>query len=179
MTALIILGTFAGILLVLVIISLFTSTSFNYEKSRRLDASMASVWKHIHSLQAAENWNPWSAKDPDIIQSFEGTPGAVGSRYTWKSDLKNVGHGSQTIVESMEEKRVVSVLEFTKPRRGKATGITTMSGTDGAVTVTWRFESSMPRPFNVMKVFMRMDRIMGPQFNDGLDKLERLVTTDP
>ena len=49
----------------------------------------------------------------------------------------------------------------------------TTEAVDGSSTkVTWVFESKMPYPFNVMRLFMNMDKAIGEDFSVGLNNLK-------
>src|SRR5688572_3245586 len=43
-----------------------------------------------------DKWSPWTQRDPNMVCTYEGTPGEPGHLYTWKGN-KEVGHGSMTL----------------------------------------------------------------------------------
>ena len=163
-----------GVIGLIVLLTLFTSTDFDYAKSITINAPKEKVWKHISSLRALEEWNPWSKKDPNIKQRYEGEDGTVGSQYFWESDHKSVGHGRQEIKSIETRKQIENEIEFIKPRRGTSTGFIKMEGEDGNINGTWSFHSKMPRPFNLMKLVMNFDKLMDADFSRGLNDLQKI-----
>jgi hypothetical protein len=46
---------------------------------------------------------------------------------------------------------------------------------DGKATkATWGMKGHMPYPFNTMRLFMNLDKMMGKDWDNGLDKLRKL-----
>src|SRR6185503_7197403 len=89
------------VLLVLIgiplVIALFVSKDFSYEKSVSINAPIDSVWLNTNSLAALDQWSPWLEKDPNMKTEKSGTDGQVGAMSSWDSDVEGVGKGSQTI----------------------------------------------------------------------------------
>jgi len=58
------------VLLVLIaiplIIALFVSKDFNYEKSISINAPVDSVWMYTSSLGGLDKWSPWNDLDPNM-----------------------------------------------------------------------------------------------------------------
>ena len=163
-----------ALIAVILISALFVSKEFNYEKSININAPIDSVWAYTNSLNSLELWSPWNDYDPGMERTFTGTDGTIGSKISWVSDHPNVGSGSQTIVKIVPPSLFETKLQFVLPYESEAVGKIKLHSDGTQTVVNWGFESEMPYPFNLMKVFMNMDDAIGKDFQTGLDKLQRL-----
>lgn len=162
------------VVLLLLIIPLFISKDMNYEKSIKIHAPRENVWPHVNSLSAMDKWSPWNDRDPNMERALTGTDGTVGARQSWKSNVKNVGEGSQTITAVHPPERLETKLEFLKPFKSVADAYVTLSAAGEETQVTWGFKSKMPYPMNIMKLFMNFEKSMDGDFGAGLDKLKNI-----
>ncbi len=86
-----------------------------------------------------------------------------------------MGQGEQTITKIEDGRSVESDLHFIKPFDGHASSYIRLEDSVGGVKVVWGFNSEISRPFNVMGLFMNMDKDIGDEYNRGLDKLKALA----
>lgn len=166
-----------GLIALVLVAAMFMSKDMHYEKSITIDAPKEVVWKRIASLNEVHNWGPWKDIDPKASNTWEGQNGAIGSKHCWKGN-KEVGEGCQTLTALKENERVDMELQFMSPRNSTAASFITLGDDGGKSKVTWGFDSKMPWPFNLMKVFMNMDKMMGPPFEKGLNNLKTIAETD-
>ena len=168
------LGIVALIAIVL-FAGLFISRDFSFEKSITINAPIDAVWENTNSLADLDRWSPWADYDPNQKHELFGTDGTVGAKKTWDSEVENVGKGSQTIVKMEAPTLFETFLSFEKPFKSEAKGFVKLKpdGSDKTI-VSWSFESEMPYPMNIMKLFMNMDESIGKDFNIGLSKLKKL-----
>ncbi len=163
-----------GIIALVLLAGLLAPRDMGSAKTMRIAAPRDQVWPRISNLRELDKWNPWSAKDPNIEQQFTGTDGQVGSQMHWQSKVRGVGQGRQEITALTPHERVDMDIEFIKPRTGIAKGAVTMTGEDGAVDVTWSFQSKMPYPFNALMLVMNFEKAMDKDFTEGLTNLKAL-----
>ncbi len=179
MKALKIIGfSLLGLIAVVAILSFVIPTKMHFERSIVINAPKEAVFAQIKSLKAHEKWSPWLAKDPNAKVTYEGTDGMVGSMNTWDGN-KEVGKGTETISLLEEGKRYESKLHFIEPWESDAAAYITLIDTMGGVKVSWGFNGDMSRPFNVMTLFMNMDKQMGSDLDIGLGKLKTLCESMP
>jgi len=163
-----------GIVLLILIAGLLVSKDVNYEKSIEINADIATVWGFVSKLSAMDKWSPWSSKDPNMKSTLTGIDGTVGAKQSWESKVKNVGEGSQTIVNIVEPTLLETKLEFIKPFKSLAAAYVKLSQQGNKTSVTWGFKSKMPYPMNLMKLVMNFDKAMDKDFGEGLGKLKML-----
>ena len=109
--------------------------------------------------------------------TFEGPVAGPGAKMSWVGDPATVGSGSQTIIESRPHDLVRMNLAF----EGEGTADERMTfASDGPMTrVTWSVESDLG--FNPVSRYFGMffDRMMGPDFEQGLTRLKALAEAGP
>lgn len=169
-----ILYVILAIVALILIIPLFISKDMNYSKTIQIDASKEKVWKNVSSLAALDKWSPWNDRDPDMKKTWTGEDGTVGAKQSWVSDKKDVGEGSQTITGVDEPNRLSTKLEFIKPFKSQADAYVRLEGNGDSTSATWGFESKMPYPMNIMKLFMNFEKNMDKDFGSGLGKLKEM-----
>ena len=164
----------AAIIALLLIVALFVSNDFYYEKSITINAPIEKVWDHTNSLADLDSWSPWMEYDPNMKRELTGTDGTVGAKSSWESDNEKVGKGSQTITKIEKPTLLETDLKFYTPYESEAKGYVKLKPDGGNTIVTWGFESDMPYPFNLMKLTMNMEESIGQDFQTGLDKLKKM-----
>lgn len=147
------------------------------KRSTTINATAADVFPHIASLQAQEKWSPWAENDPSNVTTFEGEPGTVGSRSSWKGD--STGIGSQEIMEIIPNERVVNHLVFTEPMESESDAIVALTETDGKTEVSWSLNTTLPflaRAFS-SAAKTGMEAGVGAPFEKGLNTLKKMCET--
>jgi hypothetical protein len=159
-----------GLIALLLIIAIFIDGHYKYEKSMNINATSSTVWSRINSLKRMNQWNPWLSLDPDLESTIEGNDGQPGAKYCWDSD--KLGSGCQTIIKVMPDTLMETELLFKSWFESKAISTLRIHPDGTKVYVTWGFNSEMPYPFRIMKLFMNMDNMMEKDFTVGLNNLK-------
>jgi len=167
--AAIILGLFVAFILVAAFV---TDTDYSVERSVIIDKPVPVIFEHIRYLKNQDEFSVWGTMDPNIQQEYRGTDGTVGAVSAWEGN-EDVGKGEQEIVRIVENRRIDFELRFIEPFEGVADAyfITDSMSVDDT-RVTWGFESSMPRPMNLMLLFINMEELIGSDLEKGLNKLK-------
>ncbi|MFT6815746.1 MAG: hypothetical protein ACJAZ3_001658 [Sphingobacteriales bacterium] len=169
------IGTGVAVVLGLaLIIAVFVTKDFIYEKTITINAPVDSVWQNVNSLAAMDSWNPRSAKDLNIEQVYSGTTGEIGESLEWNSVTKQVGKGVQTIVKIEAPLLIETELKFLTPYESEVTSYVQLQATSAGTDATWGFKSTIPYPFNLMSLIMNAEEQLGPDFQKGLDKLKNI-----
>lgn len=168
---------FAVVVLIvgLLIAGLFVSKELNYEKTISINAPMEKVWDNVKSLEKMHHWTPWREKDPNMKQTFTGNEGEIGSEYCWDSENEEVGKGCQKITKiDAVQHRLETELNFIKPFENQSDAYIQLTSKGNTTDVAWGFKSEMPYPFNLMMLFMDMEKGMDADFGAGLSNLKIL-----
>lgn len=155
--------------------SLLLPARTHVERSIMVDRPPAQVFAVVNSFQRFKQWSPWAAYDPNAEYRFEGPASGVGARMSWSGN-RSVGSGSQEIVESVPDRRVGIALDFDG---SAALAAYTLTPEGGGTRVTWSFDSEhgynpMSRLFGLL-----FDRMIGPDYEQGLTKLKALLESEP
>ena len=161
------------LIVVLLVISFFLPSKYRVERSELIEAKPAAIFEHLNTLTKWPEWTAWTvARYPDMNVSFEGPEAGVGAIYQWSG--KSSGNGVLKITRSEPEQGVWFDLDF---EQGKylSKGAILMQPSGDSVKVTWSNEGELG--LNPMRRYfgLVMDRMMGPDFEKGLQNLAEKV----
>lgn len=165
---LVILGLVAG--------SFFLPSSAEVERSVTINQSPEKVFSIVNNLSRFNEWSPWHGIDPEIQYEMSGPSQGVGARMMWKSEDRNVGSGSQEIIESVTNEKVVVALDFGQQGTAISEIYTQASGEN--TELTWKMISNaegsiLGKYFNLI-----LDSMVGPMYEEGLMKLKILSESE-
>jgi uncharacterized protein YndB with AHSA1/START domain len=167
----ILFGFFVVVFLAIVITMLALGKEYHFEKTVTINAPVEKVWRHVNSMKGINSWSPFMKMDPNMEQSYSGTPGAVGEKYTWSGNDK-AGQGEEVITEMVPNEKMVVDLHFVKPFESKANAVVFLEPEGDGTKVTWSFDTTMDYPTNIMKLFINSQ--MDKSFTDGLNSLKAM-----
>ncbi|MEE9364295.1 MAG: SRPBCC family protein [Cellulophaga sp.] len=165
----------AGIVLLVVLLGIIAPTKYHVFREIIINKPKAEVFEHIKYLKKLDVWSPWRKKDLNMKKVYKGTDGEVGAITSWVGN-KEVGEGEQEITKIIEGERVEGELRFFKPF--KATSdcyfqVDEISATE--TKVTWGFSGKNKFPISIMMLFMNMDKSVGKDFEEGLERLKGIL----
>jgi len=147
---------------------------FRVERRLRIDASPDKLWPLVGELRGFNRWNPYDRKDPLLKGSYSGASNGIGSRYAWESD--KVGTGSLEVTGQQPGRAVQMKLDFVKPFEAHNHAEFTLSPMAGGGTeVRWAMFGPANFLSKLMGVFMNMDKMVGRDFEDGLQNLRQIA----
>jgi len=164
-----------GIIAIVAVLGLIAPKGFKIERSIIIPSSNKEVvYKNISTWADFLKWNPWMAKDPDIKLDYKGVEGQVDSYYHWQGN-DSVGEGSMTITSITPFEKVNMDLHFIKPFETTNKTVFTMKPETNGYKVSWEMSGLSAYPFNIINLFMDMEKIIGPDFEKGLNMLKDKV----
>lgn len=105
-------------------------------------------------------------------QKISGTDGEVGAISNWNGK-KEVGEGGQEITKIVDGKRMEQKLRFFKPFKSQSDCYIDLKELNlNKSKVTWGFRGINKFPMSFMMFFMSMDKMMGKDFEQGLQNLK-------
>lgn len=179
------MNTFAYILIGLAVaimaVLVYASTrpdEFAVERRLRIAASPERLWPLVGELRGFNRWNPYERKDPLIKSNYSGATAGIGSRYAWES--ATVGAGSLEVTSQQPGRAVQMKLDFVKPFEAHNQAEFVLQPTaDGATEVRWTMRGPANFMSKLMGVFMDMDKMVGRDFEDGLQNLRQIAEAHP
>lgn len=167
-----------GIIAILAVLGFILPDRQQVSRSITVSAPIEKVFPHIGDFHQWSAWSPWAERDPDMKMEIEGE--GLGQTMRWSSERKQVGSGSQTVIEYDAPFKMVSMLDF--GQMGQAKAAFDLKKTDtGATEVTWSMDTHMregtPFMMKPMATYMgfMMDKWVGQDYETGLAKLKATV----
>jgi hypothetical protein len=160
----------------LVVIVAMQPTDFCISRSATILAPASTLFEEVNDFHKWEAWSPWARLDPTAKNSYEGAPSGVGAIYRWVGN-NQVGQGSMTLMESRPDNLIRIKLEFLKPFQATHTAEFTFKPSGDQTVVTWSMSGKNNFAAKVVVLLMNCDRMVGTQFEQGLENLKTMVTT--
>lgn len=144
---------------------------FRVQRASTIKASPEKIYPLLTNFRSWSLWSPWENKDPGMKRRFGGTQQGTGAVYAWDGD-SNVGEGEMTIVEAVPASKVAVDLKFTRPFEARNRVDFTLEPQGESTRVTWVMHGKSPFLAKVMQVFFDMDKMVGPDMDQGLVNLK-------
>jgi len=139
-----------------------------------IQAPPESLFPMINHSKKMNDWMPWLESDPGVKMVFSGPDEGVGSKSEWDSPGK-MGTGSAVVMESNLNQSVKTQLTYTKPIAMSQVAEVTLTPTQGGTKVTWSVECHNSFFFRLMGVLLNVDKMVGGEFEKGLNKLKLIA----
>jgi hypothetical protein len=111
---------------------------------------------------------------PNMQVESSGIEGNIGSIRKWKGN-KKVGEGEQEIKEIIPNELIHNEIRFKTPMESTNQVYLKMAESNGKTEVTWQMVGESKFPFNAIGAFVSMDKMIGPDFEKGLQDLKQIV----
>lgn len=144
--------------------------SFRLERSVTIKAPPEKAFALINDFHQWGAWSPWEYMDTDLQRTYSGPAAGVGAVYNWEG--KKTGVGRMEIVETSSPSLVKIKLDFFKPFEAHNTAEFTLQAQGDTTNVTWAMYGPSPYMSKLMGVFFSIDKMVGKDFEAGLEKLK-------
>jgi hypothetical protein len=166
-------GVLALVVLAVLVIASTKPNELRVERSARINASPERIFPHINDFNRWVYWSPYESLDPDMRKTMTGAPAGKGAIYEWDGNAK-AGKGRMEILDSSPN-RIDIRLDFERPFRGNNTAAFALAPNGATTDVTWSLHGPQPFMSRVMGVFVNMDRLIGRDFERGLQNLKSVA----
>ena len=147
------------------------ANTYTVERKATIKAPAEAVYEQVVSFHNWDAWSPWADLDPDMRQNYSGPDAGVGAGYAWSGNRK-AGQGRMKITEADKPTKVAIALDFVKPFKSSNTTTFSLAPHGDTTEVTWTMVGPVTLMSRVMGVFMNMDKLIGKDFEKGLDRLK-------
>ena len=145
------------------------------ERSTVIQAEPAQIFPYVNNYRRFNEWSPWVPRDPNAEYTFAGPEEGVGAKMTWRSDNEQVGSGTQEIIESTPNEKVVTALDFGE--MGTAQAGFQLQPEDSGTKVIWSLDTP-PTSNPIERWFgLLLDSLIGADYEEGLTRLKKKVET--
>lgn len=141
------------------------------ERSTVIWAPAAEIFPYLNNYRLFNSWSPWAKTDPNTRYTFAGPESGVGAKLSW--DGKEIGQGSQQIIESELDRRVKVTLDF--GGMGRATSTYTLQAEGDGTQVTWAFDEEFGQNLLARYFGLVLEKFLGPDYEQGLANLKAVV----
>jgi hypothetical protein len=172
---------FGGLAVVLVGFLAFVATRpahYHVERTVAVSAPAELIYAELDDLRRWAAWSPWDKIDPNVKRSFAGPERGLGASYSWQGN-DEVGEGKMTIVRADPPNNVAYKLEFFKPMESLAEATMNVARHgERAHKVTWGMEGQNNFVGKLFCLFVDMDKMLGKDFETGLNKLKGIAEAE-
>lgn len=149
-------------------------SEFVIERSLSIEAAPEEVFAFVNDFHKWNDWSPWAKLDPKAQNSFEGPDSGEGAIFRWAGNSE-VGEGSMTLVQSQPYDAIRIRLEFIKPFADTSDVQFSFRPEGDQTAVTWTMNGRHNFISKAMCLVMDMDKMVGGQFEQGLENLKSAV----
>jgi hypothetical protein len=168
----------AAIVVVLAIIVAIQPSQFRVARTATISAPAPAIFAQVNDFGNWKAWSPYEKLDPAMNKTYEGPPAGAGAIYRWAGNEK-AGEGSATITESRPGELVRIKLEFLKPFAATSTAEFSFKPEGSQTAVTWSLSGQNNFISKAVHLFMKMDKMVGGQFEEGLARMKSVVEATP
>jgi effector-binding domain-containing protein len=155
---------------VVIILGIVAPKSYHVDRSITIEAPKHLVFNYVKYWRNWKAWSPWAEMDSTMQVTIAGKNGSDGSMYQWQGN--KVGSGTMTTMGIKENEEIAYHLKFLKPWESESDGYLKLVAVDEKTQATWGFYGKNPFPWNVFSLFMSMDKMVGKDFERGLELLK-------
>jgi effector-binding domain-containing protein len=165
-----------GLIVIYLILCLVGPKEITVTRSTTINAPVDVVKAKMADLKFfQEQWSPWTERDPQMKVTYLGEMGQPGYGYSWTGN-KEVGTGT-LVITGFSGDSLLQKLTFEGMGDSKAFYV--VNGKDAGTNVTWGIQMEIGFLGRAMMLFMNMDKMMGADFEHGLDKLKKAIESMP
>jgi len=167
-----VLAGIGAVALALVVVGLFIPSTFRVERSVEINAPADRIYDYVVEPRKWKEWSVWTRRDPNMHIVYSGPPFGMGARWSWES--KQEGSGNMEFRHVEPDHRVDYTLAFPDFNM-RSTGSIVLEPVGKATRVTWT--NTGDTGGNPLKHYLAaaMDRMVGPDFEQGLANLKALA----
>lgn len=163
-----------GVIAVFLLYVGMKSPDYFVSREITINAPAEKIFPYLNDQKLAEQWGPWLDIDPQAKMNYSGPDSGPGAKASWDS-TGQLGTGSATIVESIENQKVGIALEYTKPMTMTQRADYLIKPAGDKSVVVWQVTGKNNFISRLMCTFMDMDKMVGGMFEKGLSKLKTVV----
>ena len=169
----------AGIVIAIIVVALLfyvasKPNQFRIERSLLIDATSDKLYAQLIDFHRWDAWSPWAKLDANMKTTFSGAAQGVGAVYEWLGNNK-VGQGRMEIIEAQPLASLKIKLDFLKPFAAHNVAEFSLTSQTSGTLVSWTMYGPSPFISKLMSLFFNMDKMVGRDFERGLDNLRRVV----
>ncbi len=161
------------IIAVLCVVVALQPAHYQVERSATINAPATVVFAQVNDFHKWQAWSPWAKMDPNMKQTYSGSPAGNGAVYSWVGN-KDLGEGRMTITDSKPSEAIKIKLEFLKPFAATNATDFTFTPQGNQTNVKWTMSGDKNFISKAFTIFMNMDKMVGDDFEKGLAGMKKI-----
>jgi effector-binding domain-containing protein len=157
---------------IFIVLGLIGPADYKVTRSIQIEAPVEIVVEQTSKFQNWSTWSPWAAADPEAKYTIENDTQEEGAKMTWDGEVSGVGY--IIISKIVPNEKMVYELTFTEPWVMSSEGGVNYTQEEGVVNLEWYDEGHVPFAQRPMMLFMNLEEMMGPQFEEGLINIKKI-----
>ncbi|TBR09523.1 MAG: polyketide cyclase [Lysobacter sp.] len=176
-----ILISFAIVFALFLIVGVFLPKSRHLSEAVETNRKLTIVYDVLNSTRRFTDWNPVLLHDPAAKTQVSGPDAGTGAKFSYESDVRGVGNGSWTIVDSVPNQKVAYAIETGSPGRNKRSEFSLKRvgnrGRNVRITQTYNVDYG----FNPITAYagLYVSTSVGEDIKLGLARLTNLLASIP
>lgn len=139
-----------------------------------INAKPESIFSHLNNSKKLNAWMPWADSDPNVKMNYSGPTDGIGATTSWES-TGSMGVGRAVIIQSIANQNVKTQITYEKPMVMEQVSDMTLTAKNGGTAVKWSVVGKNSFMGRLFCTFMNMDKMVGGEFEKGLNKLKNIV----
>ena len=166
-----------AVIAVVMIIALFTKDKYSLSREVVINKPQQEVFDFIKFNRNQQSYSKWLSIDPETKISYKGQPdGNAGSILVFESKSPKAGTGEWETKKVIPNERLDFELRFLAPFKFTAGGYFLADSVAANQTkLKWVYNGGMNWPMNIMLLFMDMDKVVGKDLGESVNKLKQVV----
>lgn len=164
------------VLILLIGAVLFLPKEMDISRSIEIDAPKDIVFHHASDLKKFDKWSYWNSLDPDMkIEWGEITEG-IGAKFSWESEMQEVGKGEMTIIEHEPMKYIKTKMLFGGSLEPFFAELFFEDGSEGKSRVKWTMNvqhGNFDLIGRTMTLFL--EGMIAEAYQNGLNKMKEIT----
>ncbi len=149
---------------------------FQVRRSIRIQATPAAIFPLISRPRAWPAWTYWHRADPEMQRQYKGPDQGKDAEWEWQS--RTQGNGGIRFTEVYADQAVYYDMHLEGLLR-QAKGSLVLIPDGDATTVVWEMQASTGERWLLRALVPFADRLIGNDFETGLQKLKVLAEQTP
>jgi uncharacterized protein YndB with AHSA1/START domain len=170
----VLLGGVGALVLVLAVGGLFLPSGYRLSRSVDVAVPPEKVYALVAAPRAWKRWSAWNLRDPFMAIEYTGPESGAGAGWSWRSASE--GTGRMQFTAARPGQQLAFELHFVD-FNSHASGEFTFQPAGGGTHVTWSVAGDYGANPLLHWLALVSDRLIGPDFQAGLDQLKLLAET--
>jgi uncharacterized protein YndB with AHSA1/START domain len=166
------LASLLGLIIIVLAIAILRPNEYAVSRTITINAPAEKIYALVADPKEWKKWSVWNQRDPAMQMTYSGPASGAGAGWDWQS--KSEGNGGMKFTAAIAHQKIDYELHF--EGMGKpSSGALLFEAQAAATKVTWSMHGTSEGNL-MMKLFAPfMDKMVGPDFQAGLDNLKKLA----